>query len=33
MDKKILHIPFGGLNRGGVSSVVFSSVENLYETF
>ena len=33
MDKKILHIPFGGLNRGGVSSVVFSIVENLYETF
>lgn len=27
---KVLQVPFGGLGHGGVSSVIFSIVENLY---
>ena len=31
--KKILHVSFGGLGRGGVSSVIFSIVQPLYKKF
>lgn len=31
MNKKVLHISSGGLNPGGVGSVIFSIVESLYE--
>ena len=33
MNKKILHISYGGLSHGGVSSVIFSIVDNLFSSF